>query len=241
MLIAALVLFAIAMLSYLWLMVEGFKQHVMWGIGIFFIPLVSIVFAIMHWQKAKKPFLIYLLSSILMVVVLFEPMTAVITESVEITQKVQRGEITEQQGQEMMQQRMMQIFSGNDTVVITDEDLLTPEEQRIEGLREELRIKNEAALESQAYAEEQAKKEEVIEEQLRKVKVFTPIKISEVKNYIGKKLRIVSFEGVERQGILRSAGYDRLTLDRKLAGGQFDFDVLTKDIKTLEVQKTVLK
>lgn len=241
MLIAALVLFAIAMFSYLWLIVEGFKQHVMWGLGIFFIPLVSIVFTIMHWQKARKPFLIYLVSSILIVVVLFEPMVSMMNESVQITQRVQNGEITEAQGQELLQQRMMKIFSGDAGATVSDEDLLTPEEQRIEELREELRIKNDAARASQEYAEEQANKEQIQEEALRKVKVFTPIKISQVKNYIGKKLRIVSYDGVERQGILESAGYARLTLNRKLEGGQFNFDVLTKDIKVLEVQKTVLK
>jgi len=241
MLIVTLVLFAIAMLSYLWLMVEGFKQHVMWGIGIFFIPLVSIIFAIMHWQKAKTPFLINLVATILIVVVLFEPMVGVMNESVQIAQRVKNGEITELQAQELLQQRIMQMLRGEDAVVIDNNDLLTPEEQRIETLREELRIKNEAALESQAYAAEQAQKVEIKEEQLRKVQVFSAIKISEVKNYIGKKVRVISFEGVERQGVLRSAGYDRLTLDRNLAGGQFNFDVLTKDIKTLEVQKTVLK
>ncbi len=241
MLIAAMVLFAIAMFSYLWLIIEGFKKHVLWGLGIFFIPLVSIVFAIMHWQVAKKPFLINLLASVLIVVVLFEPMAGAMKESVQIAQRVQSGEITEQKGQELMQQRMMQILRGNEVTPISDEELLTPEEQHIEALREELKIKNDAARVSQAYAEKQAKKSKVKEEQLRKVKIFTPIKISQAKNYIGKKLRIVSSEGIERQGILESAGYDRLTLNRKLQGGQFNFDVLTKDIKTLEVQKFVLK
>jgi len=241
MFIAVMVLFAIAMFSYLWLIIEGFKKHVLWGLGIFFIPLVSIIFAIMHWQAAKKPFLINLFASVLIVVVLFEPMVGAMKESVQIAQRVQNGEITEQKGQELMQQRMMQILRGKDVKPISDEDLLTPEEQHIEALREELKIKNDAARASQAYAEKQANKIKVKEEQLRKVKVFTPIKISQVKNYIGKKLRIVSFEGIERQGILESAGYDRLTLNRKLQGGQFNFDVLTKDIKTLEVQKFVLK
>ena len=54
-------------------------------------------------------------------------------------------------------------------------------------------------------------------------------------------MRIVSFEGVERQGTLISAGYDRLNLDRKMAGGRFKFDVLTKDIDVLEVQKFELR
>jgi len=241
MLIAALILSIIVILSYLWLMVEGFKKHVMWGIGIFFIPLVAIVFAIMNWQKAKVPFLIYLISSMLLVAAIFEPMTEVMNEAAKLTKRVQQGEITEQQSAEILQQKVMQVFSLGDKKSANDDDLLTPEERRIEILREELRVKNEAAVASQEYAAEQAKKVEEVEEVRRKVKVFSPVKISEVNNYIGKKIRIVSFEGVERQGILLSAGYDRLTLDRKLAGGRFKFDVLTKDIKILEVQKFELR
>lgn len=239
--VALIIISIVIFVSYIWLLVVGFKQHVLWGIGMFFIPLVSIIFVIMYWQKAKTPFLIYLISSILMVAIIFEPMSKVMSESIQIAERVKNGEITEQQGQELMRQRMMQLLSGSDTVEITDDDLLTPEEQRIESLREDLRIKNDAARASQAYAQEQAKKVEIKAEQLRKVNVFTPIKISQLKNNIGKKLRIVSFEGVERQGILLSAGFDRLSLKRSLAGGEFNFDVLTKDIKTVEVQQTVLK
>ena len=239
--IAALVLLVIVMISSLWLTIVGFKKHILWGIGMLFIPVVALVFTAMNWSKAKKPFLTYLISSVLLVAVIFEPMQVVMNESVELSQQVERGEITEQQAKEMIEQRVLQIFSGEQSSIITDEDLLTPEEQRIETLREELQIKNEAAIASQEYAEEQAKKVEEVEEVRRKVKVFTPIKISEANKYIGKIVRIVSFEGVERQGTLINAGYDRLNLDRKMAGGRFKFDVLTKDIDVLEVQKFELR
>ena len=240
MLIAALVLVVIVLISSIWLTVEGFKKHIAWGIGMLFVPFVVLIFTAMNWDKAKKPFLTYLISSVLLAVVIFEPMTVVVDESIELNAQVERGEITEQQAQEMIQKRIVEIFSG-EAVVIDDDDLLTPEQQRINTLREELRIKNEAAVASQEYAAEQAKKVEEIEEVRRKVKVFSPIKVSEANKYIGKIVRIVSFEGVERQGTLISAGYDRLNLDRKLAGGRFKFDVLTKDIKILEVQKFELR
>jgi len=239
--IAALVLLVIVIISSLWLTIVGFKKHILWGIGMIFVPLVAFIFTAMNWSEAKKPFLIYLISSVLLAAVIFEPMQMVITKSVELSQQVERGEITEQQAQEMIQQQIIQIFSGQQGPVINDDDLLTPEERRIETLREELRIKNEAAVASQEYAEEQAKKVEAVEEVRRKVKVFTPIKISEANQYIGKIVRVVSFEGVERQGTLISAGFDRLNIDRQMAGGGFKFNVLTKDIKILEVQKVELR
>jgi len=209
--------------------------------------LASIIFVIMNWSVGKNAFLVYMVSSIALTAVIASEVFDIVQspKMAAINDQLTRGEITEQQAQQniqvMIQQELIKRLSGQDTVVITDDDLLTPEEQRIETLREELRIKNEAALASQKYAEEQAQKEAVVEEKRRKVKVFSPIKISEAKNYVGKKIRVVSFEGVERQGILLSAGFDRLSVDRKLAGGGFKFDVLTKDIKTIEVQKIELR
>jgi len=241
MLIAALVLAIIVTVSAIWLTVEGFKKHIAWGLGMLFIPFVVLIFTAMNWEKAKKPFLVYLVSSVLLVVTIFEPMTEVINEQALLTKQVAQGEITQQKATEMLQQKIAQVFSFGGRKPVSDDNLLTPEEQRIESLRAELRKKNEAAIASQEYAAEQAAKVEEVEEELRRVKVFSPVKISEVKNYIGKKVRIVSFEGVERQGVLLNAGYDRLTLDRKLAGGGFKFDVLTKDIDVIEVQKIELR
>ncbi len=209
--------------------------------------LVGIIFAIMNWSLAKKAFLLYLLPSIAIGGIVASEMFSLMQtpEVVAIQEKLYKGEISQldaqQRMQKIMQQKFIDRYFNSGAATISDDDLMTPEEQRIESLREELRIKNDAARASQEYADEQAKQVEIKEEQLRKVNIFSPIKISQVKNYVGKKLRIVSFDGVERQGILESAGFDRLTLNRKLAGGQFNFDILIKDIKTLEVQKTVLK
>ena len=52
----------------IWLLVVAFKTSVWWGLGSLLIPVVGIVFAIMHWQAAKTPFLIYLVGVVLTVI-----------------------------------------------------------------------------------------------------------------------------------------------------------------------------
>ncbi len=42
------------------LLIVAFKEHILWGLGSLFIPFVGLVFVIMHWPVAKKPFLITL-------------------------------------------------------------------------------------------------------------------------------------------------------------------------------------
>ena len=55
----------IAFIGGIWLLVECFKVHILWGLGAIFVPFVSLVFIIMYWSVAKMPFLIGLLGSII--------------------------------------------------------------------------------------------------------------------------------------------------------------------------------
>ena len=44
----------------IWLLVVAFQERVLWGLGCLLVPLVALVFVIMHWKEAGKPFLIEL-------------------------------------------------------------------------------------------------------------------------------------------------------------------------------------
>ena len=44
------------------LLVKAFQTSVWWGLGYIFVPFVSLIFVIAHWQVAKKPFLMSLTS-----------------------------------------------------------------------------------------------------------------------------------------------------------------------------------
>ena len=52
----------------IWVLIEAFKESILWGLGCIFIPLVSLIFVIMHWDKAGKPFLIQLVGIVLFAV-----------------------------------------------------------------------------------------------------------------------------------------------------------------------------
>ncbi len=44
----------------IWFLVVAFQESILWGLGCLFLPIVSLVFLVMHWDKAGKPFLIQL-------------------------------------------------------------------------------------------------------------------------------------------------------------------------------------
>lgn len=46
----------------IWIVVLAFKESVLWGLGSLFVPFVALIFVILHWDVAKKPFFISLAS-----------------------------------------------------------------------------------------------------------------------------------------------------------------------------------
>ena len=52
----------LGLLGGIWLLIVAFKESIWWGLGSLFIPLVSLIFVVLHWSVAKTPFLISLVS-----------------------------------------------------------------------------------------------------------------------------------------------------------------------------------
>ena len=46
----------------IWFLVAAFQESALWGLGCLFVPLVSLIFLIQHWDKAGKPFLVQLVA-----------------------------------------------------------------------------------------------------------------------------------------------------------------------------------
>ena len=56
---------AVAVVGSLWLIVVAFQESALWGIGVLVVPFVSLVFTVMHWKVAKRPFLVSLVGGVL--------------------------------------------------------------------------------------------------------------------------------------------------------------------------------
>jgi len=67
---AALVLLGslIAGVGTIWILIQAFRESILWGLGCLIVPLVELVFVIMFWSKAKKPFLLVIAGAVVMVV-----------------------------------------------------------------------------------------------------------------------------------------------------------------------------
>jgi hypothetical protein len=64
-------LFLIFIAAQIGLLIASFRVHILWGLGVLLLPVVPIVFIVLHWDKAKVSFLAWLFSWIGMLVVIF--------------------------------------------------------------------------------------------------------------------------------------------------------------------------
>ena len=59
----------VAFIGFIWFLVVAFRQTIWWGLGSLFIPIVALIFLIMHWGDAAKPFFVWLIGAVIMIVV----------------------------------------------------------------------------------------------------------------------------------------------------------------------------
>lgn len=50
----------IGLVGGIWFLVVAFKESIWWGLGCLFVPFVGLIFLILHWSEAGKPFLVSL-------------------------------------------------------------------------------------------------------------------------------------------------------------------------------------
>lgn len=66
----------LAFIGGLWFLVAAFRESVLWGLACLFIPIVQLFFLIVHWDEAKKPFLLQLLGlAAIVIAMLISPQT----------------------------------------------------------------------------------------------------------------------------------------------------------------------
>lgn len=49
----------------IWLLVRGFRESIWWGLAMIFLPFAWLIFVAVHWDEAKKPFLIQVLGTLI--------------------------------------------------------------------------------------------------------------------------------------------------------------------------------
>lgn len=98
----------INLVAFIWLVVVAFRESLIWGfLVLLFSPISAIAFAIYHWRESKKPFLVYLVSGVILIVVVWRAMDKMgVIDTIETTHKtmkqLEKGEISEDEASKRM-------------------------------------------------------------------------------------------------------------------------------------------
>jgi hypothetical protein len=51
---------ALLLVGSLLFIIEAFREGILWGLAVLFLPIVPLIFLIVHWSRAKGPFFVQL-------------------------------------------------------------------------------------------------------------------------------------------------------------------------------------
>ncbi len=58
--VAIIIGYLVVLAGGIWFLVEAFRESILWGLGCLLLGPVSLVFLILHWNVAKRPFFLQL-------------------------------------------------------------------------------------------------------------------------------------------------------------------------------------
>ena len=256
-LIAGLLNFA----AFIWLLITAFKRSIVWGLLVFFFsPLTALLFAITNWYDAKKPFLAYLLTTILMLIPIYMMMSAANLQNVQRVQElVDSGEIQENEAveyllnPELLEERERAKEQAESGIVVDEAGEPVPgaltSDTAITGVEnsDQQAVEQKADVETEVIVEEkepspypktgevkpdplQVKKKEAVKDSVK-------VSVSKIGNYKGRYFIVTTKSGTQHRGILVSNTDSRIVLERKIYGGTFTYKILKSKIKTIDMLK----
>lgn len=122
--ITPLISSTLLLITFIWMLFTSFKRGVLWGILIlFFSPISTIVFAYSHWDVAKKPVVAFMVAFIFHLYIVTNLFSSIVggdmvdtmSEVQEIAEQRQRGEMTEQEAKQKIEEMLGNIAGRIDS------------------------------------------------------------------------------------------------------------------------------
>jgi hypothetical protein len=233
----------LTLLALLWLTIRAFRKHPVWGFMVLLLsPIGAAVFGINQWPDEKKPFLTYITSfSISMVLVAYLFTSWGGWELIQAYKRVQEGIQTHSLRREDATAYL------HTSLTFSERSGLDPEDQQqYNAMRRHLAQLDEA---EQARALQEAARAESAREELSRTTIsrkvqpeqenyrleYKPIPVSDAKDYVGSTVKIVRKGVVEKEYRLTGASGNRLQLAQRNSGGNYSFSYRTRDIEKIRV------
>ncbi|MEM7050054.1 MAG: hypothetical protein AAF604_10355 [Acidobacteriota bacterium] len=223
-------LFVCAMLAVfiggIMILIAAFRQSVLWGLGTLIVPFVGLIFVILHWQEAKRGFLLTLggYAVLFLSIFVIGGMSSTMTPDEQVVTFPDDSPLSDQFEAPPPRAREPEVAEP----VEVDDEPVDFEEimEEVEAVSDE-----EAAAEPIEAQSRLERRPYVAQAAPARPTVLSPDRWGEL---VGRRIDVVQRSGQLVQGVtLLAVHSDRLTLRRKLGGGTMDFDLPRRKIEEI--------
>lgn len=213
----------VSLVGGIWFLVVAFRQSVVWGLVVIFVPFASLVFLVKYWRDAKASFFVQLIGT----VIYFAGAWNIITARIE-GQSAPSGPVAVREHHDGARASLGN-HAGDD---------LTPAPAPVPGPAHTASEPAAAESAGQATPAPSAPPPS----RLARHEAGEPdgptkpqrVRLSAARSHVGERMRITGNNHVVREGTLREVDGDDLLFDRRLQGGTMSFHMHAKDIARLE-------
>ena len=204
-LLLLVLVFLVGAIMVLW---AAFKTSILWGIGSFLLAPVYLIFVIMHWQKAKKGFLINLGATIGIFGVIF---------GAGLGPMLLQGALT------------------------ADEMPMESPAQELDSEDDDWDVDTEVSEASEEYAQDEEQQvssaDSTSETRVKKITYsYQDVDVSELSSgSINSRVIVTTVDDRTHKGTLIAVSPHRVTVQRKIGSGKFEFEIMNKRIQRIRI------
>ena len=236
------ILAVISIVALLWLCIRAFSKHVGWGLGVLlFSPLSATAFGLKYWNEEKKPFLVYITSTVGFVFLslyLFSGWGGwdVVRTRALVEQGLQNRNLSNYNAEAFIKANAT--FLENSGFEINDPAILARVQQQLdlEAARQaELEAIRQAQAERDNLSAETINKKVSSENKERYRLVYRTVKIPDAHKYVGATVKVTRRNALEKEYRLAGTNKYSLRLTQRNKSGSYSFSLRNSDVEKLRV------
>jgi hypothetical protein len=236
------ILGATSMLALVWLSVRAFSKHFGWGLGVLLLsPFTATAFGLKYWNEEKKPFLVYIMTTLgflSLALYLFSAWGGweVLRTRALVTQGLENRNLSKHNAEAFM--KANSAFIENSSIEINDPRVVARVQQQLdeEAARQaELEAMLKAQAERDNLSASTITKKVKSEEEGRYRLAYMTIKVSDAAKYVGATVKVTRKNAQEKEYRLTGANKRSLQLAQRNKSGTYSFSFRNSDIEKLRV------
>ena len=238
--LVTLILFLISGGALIWLAIRAFRTHSGWGLAVLLLsPFSATIFGVKYWEQQKKPFLMYISTTVAafgLSIYLFTASGGVdmLRHTASIQQEIMEQILLEQNADGFIKAG----YAADNPPAVEDSSTPDPGMEEADSLDSETVAEaadSEAQVETETETETETEAAITDEKPVRYRLAYVPIRLADTGDYIGKTAKITRRNVPEKEYRITGSTPRYLELAQRSVGGQYSFRFKKSNIDRIRV------